>query len=71
MKSQDILKNIEEIEKVNKVIMDNYNELSKIKPIKFFEYETMRLLFRLIYNQEKIIRILKVTNRYYIKKMKK
>jgi hypothetical protein len=55
----DIIKDINEIERLNKRIIDNYNDLSKLKPIKFFEYKAMRLLFRLIYNQEKIIKILK------------
>ena len=50
---------IEEIAGINKRIFENYKEMSKIKPIRFFEYETMRLMLRLIYNQERIINLLK------------
>lgn len=59
----DIGENIDEIERINKSIINNYNDLSKIKPIKFFEYETMRPMLRLIYNQERIIKLLRIIYR--------
>ena len=59
----EVWKNLCEIEMIRKHIQDNLDDLENVKPKGFFQFHVMRVLFRLAYNQDRIVNLLRIIYR--------